>query len=106
MEIICCTPEDIADAFAEWQRRRPPEPGLFTPAPPRPPAPYGAECATYFRRLLAEAGAKSGDPLRRALALGWIPPAPDYEPVWYHPEHGPVHEEDLAGVLDEEDEQS
>ena len=101
-EIVSCTVEDLADALAEWRRRQPPAPGLFTPAPPLPPAEYGAESATYFRQLLKGAGADSDDPVRRALAAGWTPPAPDYEPFWYHPDHGPVHEEDLAGVLDEE----
>ena len=99
MEVVSCTPEDLADAFAEWQRRHPREPALFAPAPPLPPAEYGAACAPYFRELLADVAERSGDPLRLALALGWTPPARGYEPVWYHPDHGPVHEEDLPGVL-------
>jgi hypothetical protein len=101
IEIISCTPEDIAAALAEWERSyrasRPEGSGLGGQTPEE----YGAACAPYFWRLLMEAGLMSGDPLRRALALGWSPPAPDYEPVWYHPDHGPVHEEDLPGVLAE-----
>src|ERR1700755_2987346 len=98
-EIVNCTPEDLADAFAEWQHRHPAGPGLFKPEPPLPPEEYGLACAPYFRQLLAEAGEKSADPERGAPARGWAPAAPDYEPFWYHRDHGPVHQEDLAGVL-------
>jgi hypothetical protein len=99
IEIVSCTAEDLADAFAEWQRRRPAGPGLFEAAPPLPPEEYGPACAPYFRELLVEAAEKSADPVRLALARGWTPPAPDYEPFWYHRDHGPVHQDDLAGVL-------
>lgn len=99
-DIVSCTPEDLADAFAQWQRRQPPEPSLFTPAPPRPPEQHTAECAAYFLRLLREAGEASDDPRRRALAAGWWPPPPDSDRFWHHPVHGPVHEEDLEGLLD------
>jgi hypothetical protein len=101
-EIVSCTPDDLADAFAEWQRRQPAGPGLFTVAPPRPPEEHGSACAPYFRALLVEAAEKSTDPVRVALARGWTPPCPDYEPFWYHTDHGPVHQDDLAMVLGEE----
>jgi hypothetical protein len=109
-QIVSCTAEDLAAAFTEWERRYREEPERFMAEARRllreTPASYGAACAPYFRQLLGEAGAESDDPARRALAAGWTPPAPDYEPVWYHPDHGPVHEEDLAGVLDEEEAKS
>jgi hypothetical protein len=53
----------------------------------------------YFLQLLREAGEASGDPRRRAMALGWTPPPPDTDGFWYHPSHGPVHEDDIEGVL-------
>lgn len=100
-EIVSCTAEDLADAFAEWERR-------YRASLPRPrwsiqqaPEAYGAACAPFFRLLLEEVGRESADPLRRALALGWTPPPPDCDRFWFHPDHGPVHEEDLPGVLDE-----
>lgn len=99
MEIVSCTPDDLADAFAEWERRA--RDGRRVP--PRfveqTPEAYGLACATYFRLLLEAAGRASSDPLRRALALGWTPPPPDTDRFWYSPDHGPVHEDDLAGVL-------
>lgn len=102
IDIVSCTPDDLADAFAQWQRRCPAGPGLFTAEPPLPPEGYGSACAPYFRQLLVDAAEKSGDPVRLALARGWTPPAPDYEPFWYHRDHGPVHQDDLAGVLGKE----
>jgi hypothetical protein len=104
-EIVSCTADDLADAFTKWERLSREHPERFAPEALRlreSPERYAAAAAPYFRQLLEEAGATSGDPIRRALAAGWTPPAPDYEPFWFHPDHGPVHEEDLAGVLDEE----
>lgn len=103
MEIISCTPEDLAAAFTEWERRYREEPERFMAEAERllrrTPESYGEACAPYFRQLLEEAGRASADPLRRALALGWTPPPPDSDRFWYSPDHGPVHEEDIAGVL-------
>ena len=103
-EIVSCTAEDLADAFTKWERLSREQPERFADEALRltqSPESYAAACVPYFRQLLEEAGRQSGDAARRALALGWTPPAPDYEPFWFHPDHGPVHEEDLAGVLDE-----
>ncbi len=102
METITCTAEDVAEAFTEWERRYREEPDRFMDEPAlveAGPEGYGGACAPYFLRLLREAGGRSADPRRRAMALGWTPPPPETDRFWYHPEHGPVHEDDLAGVL-------
>lgn len=103
METITCTPADLAAAFTEWERRYREEPERFMAEARRllqeTPESYGEACAPYFLILLHEAGEASADPRRRALAAGWWPPPPDSDRFWLHPEHGPVHEDDLAGVL-------
>jgi hypothetical protein len=72
METITCTPDDLAAAFTEWERRYREEPERFTAEARRllheTPETYGEACAPYFSQLLQEAGAASEDPRRRALA--------------------------------------
>jgi hypothetical protein len=93
----------MAEAFTEWERQYREEPERFMAESERllthTPETYGEACAPYFRELLREAGEASSDPRRRAMAQGWTPPPPDTGRFWYHPEHGPVHEDDLEGVL-------
>lgn len=52
-----------------------------------------AEFCVQFARL-------RGDELAaRALEGGWTPPRPAEDGFWFHPDHGPVHADDLAGIL-------
>jgi hypothetical protein len=66
MEKITCTPEDLAAAFTEWERRYREEPDRFMSESERllrqTPETYGEACAPYFLHLLREAAAGDAGP--------------------------------------------
>jgi hypothetical protein len=65
MEKITCTPEDMAAAFTEWERRYREEPDRFMDElalVEAGPEGYGSACAPYFLQLLEEVKAGPSPP--------------------------------------------